>query len=883
MPSVFKHSPFVSLRPDQDCGREKKQNPSTSAPSFRNLTGAKGTAADWENGTKAPEESDSKANGHQVNGTVNGHSSGSSHRSFDDEFLRLSSPQQDVLLLHGPRQKYSLEKAKDIPELRGDDEVLIQVLAIGLNPVDWKGADYGFSQPSYPWVNGRDFAGIVVKAPRKPSRVQQGDVVFGPSTDYRDVRKAAYQEYVVTMGYNVTRIPHGVGVKEGAALGVAFVAAAISLGISFGLDFSKFRSAPGGPDLLRIVRSLDPRDVPEDIRNEIFGGISKSERPQPGEWIAIWGASSTTGQIALQLAKLAGLKVACVADLARNGERLSDLEADFMVDKYDTKRVVDILKAVTGNKLRFGFDTAGKESAEILQQALANSTSGPKSHILGLAGLPKEAPDGVIQHQVPIKIFHEDANVGEQLSQWLEELLVAKSLKLPDVEVAEGGLSGVNNALDRMRTGKIGGKRLVLPVGDETDAPRPETPRNAVGSPAETDDMSYHDQVNADPERVKFAYWVPNVSGGLVVSKIPQRTHWELDANVRYARTAEKWGFEYALSQIRFMAGYGADNQHEPVSLSQALLMSTTKLKVIAALLPGPWNPAVAAKMIASIDNYSKGRVCVNVVSGWFKLEFTSIGQWWLDHAERYRRSREFIECLKGIWTQDSFTYKGDFYQFNNYPLKPKPLNLPDRPCGHPEIFQGGNSDDAKSNGGAVSDFYFMNGNTLEGFQSQIADVKAKAEENGRGGKVGFALNAFVICRETEDEAIRVLQEIQGKADKDAVEAFRQQVQNAGSSTANKSGMWANSNLEDLVQYNDGFKTKLIGTKEQIAERIMMLKSLGVDIILTAFLHYEEEIELFGREVLPLVRELEKQGRGKDEGFEIARTGYVYRKQEHMK
>ncbi len=55
-----------------------------------------------------------------------------------------------------------------------------------------------------------------------------------------------------------------------------------------------------------------------------------------------------------------------------------------------------------------------------------------------------------------------------------------------------------------------------------------------------------------------------------------------------------------------------------------------------------------------------------------------------------------------------------------------------------------------------------------------------------------------------------------------------------------------------------------------------MLKSLGVDIILTAFLHYEEEIEHFGREVLPLVRELEKQGRGKDEAFETARTGWIY-------
>jgi NADPH:quinone reductase-like Zn-dependent oxidoreductase len=490
--------------------------------------------------------------------------------------------------------------------------------------VDWKGNDYGFGQPSYPWVNGRDFAGIVVKAPRKPSRIQQGDVVFGPSTDYRDVRKAAYQEYVVTTDYNVARIPHGVDVKEGAALGVAFIAAAISLSISLGVDFTRLRDAPEGPDFQRIARSLDPRDVPEDIRDEIFGGISKSERPHPGEWIAIWGASSMTGQIALQLAKFAGLKVACVADLARNGHKLSDLGADFMVDRYDADRAIEILKAVTGNKLRFGIDTVGKDTAASLQKALANNSAGAKSHILGLSGLPKESGAGVVQHSVPIKLFHEDPNFGEQLAQWLEELLVAKSLQLPEVEVADGGLAGVNDALDRLRAGEVGGKRIVVPVGTEAGTPKPQSPPNGLngfGSLGETDDMSYHDKVNADPERVKFAYWVPNVSGGLVISKIPQRTHWDLHANTRYAQTAERWGFEYALSQIRFMAGYGAENQHEPVSLSQALLMSTKRLKLIAALLPGPWNPAVAAKMIASIDNYCEGRVAVNVVSGWFKLE----------------------------------------------------------------------------------------------------------------------------------------------------------------------------------------------------------------------------------------------------------------------
>lgn len=283
----------------------------------------------------------------------------------------------------------------------------------------------------------------------------------------------------------------------------------------------------------------------------------------------------------------------------------------------------------------------------------------------------------------------------------------------------------------------------------------------------------------------------------------------------------------------------------------------------------------MAAKQIASIDNDSKGRIAVNVVTGWFKAEFNSIGQWWLDHGERYRRSREFIACLKGIWTHDTFTFKGDFYQFHDYPLKPKPVSRPGRP--YPEIFQGGNSLDARENGAAVSDYYFMNGNTLEGFQTQIADVKERAKQRGREGQVKFALNGFVIVRETEEEAIRVLQEIQGKADKDAVKAFGDQVQDAGASTSNKTGMWADSKFEDLVQYNDGFKTKLIGTPEQIVDHILLLKSLGVDVLLVAFLHYEDDIKHFGEQVLSQVRNLEAEGRGKDEEYEISLTGDVYR------
>ena len=86
-------------------------------------------------------------------------------------------------------------------------------------------------------------------------------------------------------------------------------------------------------------------------------------------------------------------------------------------------------------------------------------------------------------------------------------------------------------------------------------------------------------------------------------------------------------------------------------------------------------------------------------------------------------------------------------------------------------------------------------------------------------------------------------------------------MKNAGKASPEGEGNWAKSSFEDLVQYNDGFRSNLIGTPEQIAERIVALKEAGADLILLGFLHFQEEVEFFGKRVIPLVRELEAAGR----------------------
>lgn len=352
---------------------------------------------------------------------------------------------------------------------------------------------------------------------------------------------------------------------------------------------------------------------------------------------------------------------------------------------------------------------------------------------------------------------------------------------------------------------------------------------------------------------LKFAYWVPNVSGGLVVSTIEQRTGWDFDYNRKLARIAEDAGFEYALSQTRYAASYGADKQHEATSFSLALLAATEKLKVIAAVHPGMWHPGVLAKFIITADHISNGRAAVNIVSGWLKDEFVNFGLEWLEHDERYVRTEEFIRVLRGLWTEQGYSQSGAYYDIRDFTLSPAPVDVPGRP--HPEIFFGGNSTAAQATAGRVADWYFSNGKDLEGFKENIAGVQASAAEAGRRPRYG--LNGFVIARDSEKEARDTLREIVEKAHRPAVEGFRDAVQEAGASTKDGKGMWTDSSFEDLVQYNDGFRTQLIGTPEQIAERIVEYKKIGVNLFLTCYLHFQEEVAAFGTEILPIVRELE--------------------------
>lgn len=350
---------------------------------------------------------------------------------------------------------------------------------------------------------------------------------------------------------------------------------------------------------------------------------------------------------------------------------------------------------------------------------------------------------------------------------------------------------------------------------------------------------------------IEFGYWAPNLGTSLVATRISNRTRGTFAANREYAQIAEDNGFKYTLLATRFVSSLeGNEGTYDSMVMAAGIAAVTTQLVPIVAVATGLAHPAIVAKQLVTLDEISQGRAAINVVSGWLKDEYTALGEPWLEHGERYRRTEEFIQVLRATWADRQAEYAGDFFRLRNADFRPKPLS------GTIPVFQGGNSVAAREMAARQSDFYFMNGAPLESLREHITHVRALAAQQNR--TVRFAVNAFVIARPTEEQARAVLEDIIENADTEIIERFRKNVQQAGQATSEKKGMWSDSRFEDLIQFNDGFKTGLIGTPQQIAERIVALAKIGVDMLLTGFLHYEDELMEFGQQVIPLVQRLEQ-------------------------
>lgn len=302
---------------------------------------------------------------------------------------------------------------------------------------------------------------------------------------------------------------------------------------------------------------------------------------------------------------------------------------------------------------------------------------------------------------------------------------------------------------------------------------------------------------------------------------------------------AEALGIDHLLVAQRWW-GTGEEiegSTYDCLAMTAFYAARTERIRLITAIHPGFFLPAPIAKWGATLDRVTGGRWAINLTTGWHEQEFGMFGARLLEHDERYARSREFIEVLRGAWRGGEFNYAGRFYDVHGLTLDPPPHSR------EIEIWQGGQSPAAAAMAASHSDWMFLNGGPPEKIRAIIAQVRELAAAAGR--KPRFALYAIPLCRETDAEAQETVEAMIDSIDPAAIKRRRARVGGAR-------GMWAES--EDrltMLDSNEGFASRLIGSPKTILERIAEFHELGVDCF-----HLALHDRLFNAEVLPHLKRM---------------------------
>ena len=340
---------------------------------------------------------------------------------------------------------------------------------------------------------------------------------------------------------------------------------------------------------------------------------------------------------------------------------------------------------------------------------------------------------------------------------------------------------------------------------------------------------------------MRFGYWLPVFGGWL--RNIPDEgmeATWEYTS--RLAKRSEEIGFDLTLiAELNLNDIKGADAPTlDAWSTAAALAAVTERLEIMVAVRPTFHSPALFAKQAANIDRISGGRLALNVVSSWWATEAKKYGVQFDEHDDRYARTSEWLDVVDGVWSQPRFDYSGKYYQIEDAILEPKPLRQP-----RPTIYAGGESPAAKALISAKCDAWLTHGDPPERIAPKVADMRERREKLGLS-RMQFGAAGYVVCRSTEEEARKEINRITN-------------VQPGTPGYGNYQEWLANTQLEKRVSLEDysvsnrGLQSGLVGTPEQIAERILEFEKAGLDLLLLQFSPQLEEMERFAEEVIPLV------------------------------
>lgn len=337
---------------------------------------------------------------------------------------------------------------------------------------------------------------------------------------------------------------------------------------------------------------------------------------------------------------------------------------------------------------------------------------------------------------------------------------------------------------------------------------------------------------------MRYGFWLP-VFGGWLRNVEDEGMQPTWDYVSRLARRAEEIGYDLTLIaelNLNDIKGVEAPSL-DAWSTTAALAAVTRKLELMVAVRPTFHNPALLAKQAANIDHISNGRLTLNVVSSWWADEATKYGIQFDQHDDRYARTSEWLDVLNGCWNQQGFSYKGKYYRVDNNVLSPKPVSKP-----RPTLYAGGESETAKNLIAGKCDAYLMHGDPPEIVGKKITDMRRRREAAGLPPMI-YGIAGYAIVRDSEKEAKKEVARITD-------------VQQSARGYANYQQWITGSNLEQKISLEDysvsnrGLRSGLVGTPEQVSERLEEFTAVGVDIVLLQSSPQLEEMERFAAQVI---------------------------------
>ena len=349
--------------------------------------------------------------------------------------------------------------------------------------------------------------------------------------------------------------------------------------------------------------------------------------------------------------------------------------------------------------------------------------------------------------------------------------------------------------------------------------------------------------------------FLPIQSGGWSPSRLPRSTSWEFDYNARLTQRAEELGFDlvFGLAQWMGKGGTGGsihfrEQSLDPFITATSLAVITQRIILISTIhiLYGSWHPLYLAKFGATIDHISHGRWGLNVVTGFVPSEARMFGNEQIAHDTRYVMASEFTEMMKALWaSNENLSVEGQYWRLIDAFVTPKPR------FGRPLLVNATGSPAGIAYAAKHSDLVFITSPgggqvdaALAALPKHNDEIKSKAAELER--EVKTIINPMIICRPTEQEARAYYDSIVAAADVEAIEGF------IGRRLSGDAKGWKT----DLGAYRAvGGNMQIVGSPTQIVERFLQLKKAGCDGVQLTFFDFAADLEFFGSEVLPLMKQ----------------------------